>query len=447
MIEKGGAFLHLERRKEALALSSGDLVVLPHGRGHELSDSRGRRPVPLARLLGGGRSGRCKVLRHGGGGPETLMICGSFRFRERRGHPLLSLLPEVIHLPGEAERTPEWLDATLRFLASAARSARPGRDAVVGRLTDVVVQVVRAWIEKEPAFPLSGRSGMACTLAAMRHEALRAGGRRVQTTIGALLASALLPAMGWPAAGAETRADPQPQTSTPQGECAIPEPPDEPGLLRQIGGDFRRFTSRDTVIALGLGGGLSLAALPHDRRLTEAASRSAKLDGFFRFGAVSGGGWVEGGGAVATYALGRLAQQRGVTSLGRDLVRAQLLNAVVTSTLKVALRRERPDGSSRLSFPSGHSSATFATATVVERHLGWKAGLPAYAFAVYVAGSRLQDNKHLASDVVVGAALGIAAGRAVAFGRDRTRVSVTPALFPAGPGLAVALHRGRRTRR
>ncbi len=131
-------------------------MVLPHGRGHQLADSQGRRAVPLERLLAGNRSGRCAVLHHGGGGPETLLICGAFRFRQRHGHPLLSLLPEAIHLRGDGGRAPEWLDATLKFLASEARSARPGRETLVSRLTDVLfVQVVRAWLAEQP----QGRGG------------------------------------------------------------------------------------------------------------------------------------------------------------------------------------------------------------------------------------------------------------------------------------------------
>ena len=164
--------------------------------------------------------------------------------------------------------------------------------------------------------PLSRRSGSACRLGLMSHRS-RAGSTCIRRTMGALLAWVLLPAIGWPA-GEETRAIPQDQASPPL-EGATAEPDRQPGLLRQIAGDFGRFASRDTLIALGVGGGLSLAALPHDRRITEAASRSARLDAFFEFGAVSGDGWVQGGGAMATYALGRLAHQPRITGLGRDL--------------------------------------------------------------------------------------------------------------------------------
>jgi membrane-associated phospholipid phosphatase len=81
--------------------------------------------------------------------------------------------------------------------------------------------------------------------------------------------------------------------------------------------------------------------------------------------------------------------------------------------LKYTTRRERPDHSGRNSFPSGHAADTFAFATALERHLGWRYAVPAYVFASYVAVSRLPANRHWFSDAVFGSAVGIIAGRTV----------------------------------
>src|SRR5262245_62653972 len=99
--------------------------------------------------------------------------------------------------------------------------------------------------------------------------------------------------------------------------------------------------------------------------------------------------------------------------LGMDLLRAQILTEAMVQPIKFAAGRERPDASNHQSFPSGHAAITFASATVIERHLGWRMSAMAYTIASYVAASRLHDNRHFLSDVVFGAAIGTIAGRTV----------------------------------
>jgi membrane-associated phospholipid phosphatase len=76
----------------------------------------------------------------------------------------------------------------------------------------------------------------------------------------------------------------------------------------------------------------------------------------------------------------------------------------------------------------------------VERHYGWKGGLPAYALASAVAVSRLQRDKHYLSDVMAGATLGYIVGRTV------VRVNGRPLEPSRGPQVSVSPVVGRRTR-
>ena len=86
-----------------------------------------------------------------------------------------------------------------------------------------------------------------------------------------------------------------------------------------------------------------------------------------------------------------------------------------TYILKYAVREERPDHSNCHSFPSGHASTTFATATFLQRRYGWKLGVPAYALASYVGWGRVFSKRHHWWDVVAGAAIG--AGSALIYTR------------------------------
>ncbi|MBC7534608.1 MAG: phosphatase PAP2 family protein [Ferruginibacter sp.] len=73
------------------------------------------------------------------------------------------------------------------------------------------------------------------------------------------------------------------------------------------------------------------------------------------------------------------------------------------------------------SFPSGHTTLAFAAATVFAVEYKNKPLIPivAYSIASLVAVSRITENKHWASDVFVGAALGYITGRQVAFNYHR----------------------------
>jgi len=214
-----------------------------------------------------------------------------------------------------------------------------------------------------------------------------------------------------------------------------PEPAASFGsLFTDLGHDLVRLPSKGTALTLGVWGALALAVHPADRELTRRATLSLPLDHALEVGDLAGSGWIQAGGAFGTFLIAKATGSRRAQVVGADLVRAQIINSVMTQGLKLAVGRSRPDAG-RFSFPSGHASSTFANATVLYRHFGWKVGVPAYGLAAYVAGSRLQENRHYASDVIFGAALGIAAGRTVTVGRGSSRFVVAPIAVSRGAGV------------
>jgi len=79
----------------------------------------------------------------------------------------------------------------------------------------------------------------------------------------------------------------------------------------------------------------------------------------------------------------------------------------VTYLLKYTVDERRPNGGSE-SFPSGHTSISFASAEFMRKRYGWEYGVPAYALASFVAYSRVESGQHHPHDVIAGAAIGIA---------------------------------------
>jgi membrane-associated phospholipid phosphatase len=154
-----------------------------------------------------------------------------------------------------------------------------------------------------------------------------------------------------------------------------------------------------------------------------------------RAGNIIGGKEFQFGTSVTAFAIGKLTGSERVSDVAGKVLRAQILSQAVTGVIKKAAQRERPDGSDTRSFPSGHTSVSFASATVLQREFGWKVGIPAYAAATYVGTARIEKKKHFLSDVAFGAAIGILSGRTVTIGSGTKKFAVAPVAAPGGVGV------------
>jgi membrane-associated phospholipid phosphatase len=216
---------------------------------------------------------------------------------------------------------------------------------------------------------------------------------------------------------------------------APPSPGAGTRFVRDVLADYRHFVSADTLLWLRIGGGGALGIHAADEALRDESQALGTLEGGQEFGGaiiqipLAVGWWMVGHAAGGTHG-----------EAGRDLVRAQISATSWTYALKYAVRRTRPNGDPR-SFPSGHASSSFATATVLQQHYGWKLGVPAFAAAGYTAASRIPANKHWASDVLFGAFMGIASARTVTVRLREARVSIGMLTTPGGAGVLVTAMR------
>jgi membrane-associated phospholipid phosphatase len=188
--------------------------------------------------------------------------------------------------------------------------------------------------------------------------------------------------------------------------------------------------------AVGGAGLLALAVHPADDDINEHFASHA---GFWKLGKYLGQSYTIAAASFATYLIGRTTDNEKVTHIGIDELRALLETEAIVQTLKYTVRRERPDGSGKSSFPSGHAADTFAAATVLQRHFGPKAAIPSYLLASYVAMSRLHENRHFMSDVIFGAGIGYMVGHTVTrHGRGNfVEFAMYPVVVPRGVGIMV----------
>lgn len=194
VILEGECWLHRRGTLPPLRLVAGDFVVLLHGTPHELRDDAQRLPfcapsvltvlglgAPAAPTVASFKTtgiGTRLAVHHaatiGGQGVRMSYLCGAFTFTGDAARPLLSALPDVIHVPGEKGRMMPWVESHLKAVACELTAGRPGSAMVVTRLSEVLfVQAVRSHLSDLPTgavgWPAASRDAYVCQALALIH--------------------------------------------------------------------------------------------------------------------------------------------------------------------------------------------------------------------------------------------------------------------------------------
>ncbi|MBL4636808.1 MAG: AraC family transcriptional regulator [Kofleriaceae bacterium] len=149
LVNKGPVWFHIEG-SDPVKLETNDILVLPDGAGHGLSDSRDQELVAVPNFLADAQ-GTPQTFTWPGSGDseETRVLCGFFSCHARIYSPLLDSLPSVMVIRHDPERTP-WLAATLQRTFDESLARRPGGNALIEQLTSLLfMEVVQRQLEKD----------------------------------------------------------------------------------------------------------------------------------------------------------------------------------------------------------------------------------------------------------------------------------------------------------
>ncbi|WP_437973843.1 AraC family transcriptional regulator [Sorangium sp. So ce295] len=151
---RGSAWLSVDKTDEPrVALSGGDLAVLPLGHAHALRDHPRSSPRSFAELVRCAPDPTHDVIHIdlGTKGPETTFITGGFVLDDPLATPILATLPPLIRMTPDAEQAvPSFLE-NIQFITREIETNRPGSEIVLLRMADVMfIQILRAYLARLP---------------------------------------------------------------------------------------------------------------------------------------------------------------------------------------------------------------------------------------------------------------------------------------------------------
>jgi len=147
IVTGGSCWLTVEGMEEPVLLTEGDLVILPHGHAHTMTDHP-KSPVTMLEDL----KPKQPVAKNGifysmGQGAVTTLVCGGLELEDYSTNPLYSILPAFIHMRSNDEYSFPWLQAIVELVRVEASVNRVEAETVITRLSELLfIQAVRAYI-------------------------------------------------------------------------------------------------------------------------------------------------------------------------------------------------------------------------------------------------------------------------------------------------------------
>jgi AraC-like DNA-binding protein len=148
IVTGGRCWLTVEGVDGPVLLGEGDLVILPHGRAHTMTDHPESPVTRLEDLVSEQPVGQDGLFYSAGQGAVTTLVCGGLQLEDPLINPLLSLLPTFIHISNQREQPNAWLPAIVNVVKSEASANGAAAETVITRLSEILfIQAVRACID------------------------------------------------------------------------------------------------------------------------------------------------------------------------------------------------------------------------------------------------------------------------------------------------------------
>lgn len=133
-------------------ICGGDIAILPFANAHLVGDPSVEHPVPVGELMPRQPWTALPVIRHGGGGAPTSMVCGYLFSDDLPFNPVLGSLPPFMRVrPSGSGPLAKWVDASVQYALHAAEQRGGDDDLLLQRLPELLfMECLCEYARQEP---------------------------------------------------------------------------------------------------------------------------------------------------------------------------------------------------------------------------------------------------------------------------------------------------------
>jgi AraC-like DNA-binding protein len=136
--------------EEPFVLHPGDVVLFPRNDLHLLGSDLGIPPVSAHEIFQATEDGGPFLIRRGGEGARTRLVCGFLGSDSAHGNPVIATLPAAMRFNLAEDGASGWMRSTFQYAADE-RAGRPGSEAVLAKVSELLfVEAVRRYAESLP---------------------------------------------------------------------------------------------------------------------------------------------------------------------------------------------------------------------------------------------------------------------------------------------------------
>lgn len=147
IVTRGACWLTVAGLDAPVSLRDGDLVILPHGHAHTVTDHPDTQITGFEDFVSQHPPEPNGMVSSEGRGAVATLVCGGFQLEDYPANPLYALLPTYLYVPSHQRQGMPWIKAIVKLVRAEAHGSQPGAETVITRLSEVLfIHAVREYL-------------------------------------------------------------------------------------------------------------------------------------------------------------------------------------------------------------------------------------------------------------------------------------------------------------